>query len=220
LGQEETSPAGNDTAQDMALSTPISGKADQCRDCDSLEWEEMMQFGLGDKVMHPKFGVGEITGRENRELVEGFKHYYVIKVFATGATAYVPTQKMDELGVRPVMSRIELAQVLETLRSTPHILSKDYKKRQARIQEKFATARPISVAEAVRDLTCRRRHRKLTYKDEQLLNRGRELLESEMTVATNLQVPDAREAINAALDVALEEAPDGSERARVPVTAS
>ena len=39
-----------------------------------------MGFSVGDKVMHPKFGAGQITGEEHRELVDGFKHYYVIKV--------------------------------------------------------------------------------------------------------------------------------------------
>lgn len=179
-----------------------------------------MQFSVGDKVMHPTFGAGEITGEENRELVQGFNHYFVIKVFASGATAYIPIHKMDELGVRPVMSRNKLAQVLQTLRGVPLQLSKDFKERQARIQEKIQTGRPVPIAEAVRDLSCRRRHKKLTQKDEQLLNRGRELLEAEMMLVADLQVFDAQEAVNAALEVALEKAFDESERAQVPVPAS
>jgi CarD family transcriptional regulator len=165
--------------------------------------EETMQFSVGNKVMHPKFGAGEITGEEHRELVKGFRHYFVIKILATQGTAYVPVRKMIELGVRPVMSRAKLTQVLDTLRGVPRQLSKDYRERQTRIQEELAMARPVPTAKVVRDLTGRKRYAKLTQKDEQLLNRGRELLAAEMALATDVRIPDAQEAIDAALEFAL-----------------
>jgi RNA polymerase-interacting CarD/CdnL/TRCF family regulator len=54
-----------------------------------------MGFSIGDKVMHPSFGAGQITGEDHRELVDGFKHCYVINVVDKRATAYVPIHKMD-----------------------------------------------------------------------------------------------------------------------------
>jgi CarD family transcriptional regulator len=162
-----------------------------------------MQFSVGNKVMHPKFGAGEITGEEHRELVKGFRHYFVIKILATQGTAYVPVRKMIELGVRPVMSGVKLSQVLDTLRSVPRWLSKDFKERQAWVQEMLETGHPLPIAEAIRDLTYHGRSRHLTQKDEKLLKRGRELLATEMALAANLQVVDAEEAIDAALEVAM-----------------
>lgn len=169
-----------------------------------------MQFAIGDKVMHPRFGAGEIIGEEHRELVEGFAHYFVINVLTSGATAYVPVGKMQELGVRPVMSRTKLAQVLRTLRGMPRVLSKDYKQRQARIQEMLGTGRPVPVAEVVRDLAWRRKHKNLTQKDEALLARGMDLLASEMAAATDTQILDAREAIDVTLRGAM--APSATNR--------
>ena len=120
-----------------------------------------MEFSVGDKVIHPKFGAGTITGETHRELVEGFEHYFVIAVMRTGATAYVPKEKMDELGVRLVMSRDKLVQVLSTLRDIPRTLEKDYKERQANLLEKLGTARPIAVAEVIRDLSWRKKKKHL-----------------------------------------------------------
>lgn len=159
-----------------------------------------MGFSIGDKVMHPRFGAGQITGETHRELVKGFEHYFVIAVAGTAATAYVPIHKMDELGVRRVMSRSTRSQVLETLRSKPRALANEYKLRQERIQEKLGTRLPISVAEAVRDLTWRQ---KLTQHDGVLLSRGRELLASEMALATDTQVTDAQEFISSVLSAAM-----------------
>ena len=108
-----------------------------------------MDFAVGDKVMHPNFGAGKITAETNRELVQGFEHYFVIKVIRTDATAYVPKRKMQELGVRSVMSRDRMDQVLDTLRGEPNELPWDYKPRQAGIEEKLVTRRPAKIAEAI-----------------------------------------------------------------------
>jgi CarD family transcriptional regulator len=162
-----------------------------------------MGFSVGDKVMHPNFGGGQITGEEHRELVDGFKHYYVIKVVEARATAYVPIRSMDELGVRPVMSLGVLTQVLGTLKSMPSMLSNDYKERHGGLQEKLETGLPVLVAETVRDLTWRRKRKYLTQKDEVLLRRGRERLANEMALATDADVFDAHESIDRMLGAGL-----------------
>lgn len=179
-----------------------------------------MQFSVGDKIMHPKFGAGEIVGEQHRELVEGFEHYFVIKIMGTGATAYVPVRKMEELGVRLVMSRSKLAQVLKTLRDVPRVLSKDYKRRQERIREKLGTGMAIPVAEAVRDLSWRKERKRLTQKDEDLLNRGRERLATEIALATDTQVFDAEERIDDVLRVAIMDGFDAPDGAQDPQTST
>jgi CarD family transcriptional regulator len=162
-----------------------------------------MGFSIGDKVMHPNFGAGQITGEKHRELVDGFKHYYVINVMGTKSTAYVPIRKMDELGVRLVMSSGKLIQVLDTLQSVPCTLSNDYKERQEGVREKLETGLPVPMAEAVRDLTWHRKRRYLTPRDEVLLKRGRERLAAEVALATDADVVEAHELIYRTLRTAL-----------------
>lgn len=178
-----------------------------------------MKFSVGDKVMHPKFGPGEIRGETNRELVEGFEQYFVIEVIRTGATAYIPKRKMAELGVRQVMSRKKMAQALSILRSTPSVLANDYKQRQAGVQEKLQTCRPSSVAEAIRDLAWHRKRKHLTQKDEDLLNRGRELLAGEMALATDTEMTDAQEAIDTMLLIAVARGQGASDGSQADVAA-
>jgi CarD family transcriptional regulator len=162
-----------------------------------------MQFSIGDRVIHPKHGTGQITGVEHQELVEGFEHYYVIEMFDERTVVHVPMRKMDELGVRPLMPRTRLARVLNTLRGIPHRLSDDFKERQGRIREKLKTARPIPLAEVVRDLTYRDQVRHLSRTESELLTRGRELLAGEMALVAEAEVTDAERMIDAALAVAM-----------------
>jgi CarD family transcriptional regulator len=159
----------------------------------------MEKFTVGDKVMHPQYGPGQITGVEHRELVEGFEHYYVIELMMDGSTLFIPMRNIEELGVRPVMSQARLTSVFDTLRGMPRRLSKDFKVRQARVRTKLATARPIKLAEVVRDLTGRNRRSYLTKVDRALLDRGRELLAAEVAAASGTEVIYAHQEMDAAL---------------------
>jgi CarD family transcriptional regulator len=163
----------------------------------------MMQFSIGDKIVHPHRGPGCIVDVEQREFMEGVKRYYVIEIPASGMTVHVPVRKATELGVRPAMSRAKIARVLDTLRSKPHQLSKDYKERQEIIWEKIKTGRPIATAEAVRDLTWRSRHANLTRKDSELLKRGQDFLAAEMALVSGTDVSEANKSIESVLDVAM-----------------
>jgi CarD family transcriptional regulator len=158
-----------------------------------------MEFSVGDKVMHPQYGPGIVTRMEHRELVRGFEHYFVVKMLMDESTLFIPVRQIEELGVRPVMSQAKLARVLMTLQEVPDRLSKDFKVRQARIREKLASARPTKLAEAVRDLTQRRRRKSLTKVDKRLLTRARELLASEMAAADDVDVLYAHQTIDRAL---------------------
>jgi len=161
-----------------------------------------MAFSIGDKVMHPRFGGGEITGEEHRELVKGFEHYYVIKMLAARSTAYVPIGQMDQLGVRLVMTWAKLVQVMGILRSVPSALSNDHSERQAEVQVQLGSRLPIPVAQVVRDLSWRRKCKRLTQKDQAFLKHGRELLANEMALATDGDVMKAHEMIDGTLRTA------------------
>ena len=163
-----------------------------------------MEFSVGDKVMYPSRGAGRIIDVEHQELVDGFEHYYVIEIPNGRLTVSVPMRKMDDLGVRPVMSRAKLARVLDLLSSMPRRLSGDFKERQKRIQEKLRTGRAIQVAEVVRDLAWRERLAYLTKRDTDLLTQGREFLAAEIAMATDTEVTDVNETIDATLVVAME----------------
>ncbi len=158
-----------------------------------------MEFSVGDYVVHPKHGAGQITGTRQLELVEGYENYYVIKIGDNGLTLHVPMRKMEELGVRPVMSRSRLTRVLDTLHETPRQLSTNFKTRQARIKEKLQTGMPLKMAEAVRDLAARRQRAKLSANDTRLLNRCQELLAMEIALVTDTELIDAHQKINTIL---------------------
>lgn len=162
-----------------------------------------MQFSIGDLVVHPRYGAGEIVGAERQGSLEDMEPSYVIRISQQGLTLYVPRHRMAELGVRPVMSQTKLARVVEALRDQPQRLPDDYKERQEIVEAALKTGSTLPMAEVVRDLTWHEQRAHLTRKDEHLLQRGRDFLASEIALATGQEVPAVKEIIDAALAVAL-----------------
>lgn len=164
----------------------------------------IMQFSVNDKVIHPAHGAGRITGIEQRGQVSETTAYYVIEIPAQRLTLHVPSQRMEQSGIRPVMAPGKLAGVLARLRSPGGILPDEAGARQEDVGGKIDTGRTLQLAEVVRDLTWHRRRAHLTKKDTDLLNRGRALLAAEMALASDTEVAAATRAIDEALAAGME----------------
>ena len=159
----------------------------------------MQQLSVGDRIMHPIHGVGQVIDIKHQELVAGFEHYYVIKIPAKRLTTHIPADKLEEFGIRPVMPQADLAQVLDILRSEPHLLPKNILLRQRLLRQKLETGHPTQIAEAVRDLTWQEYSAHLTKVDLDLLDWGRDLLANEIALVTNTEVAKAKERVETTL---------------------
>jgi len=162
-----------------------------------------MQYSVGDKVVHPRFGPGLIAGVERQELVDGPRSYYIIEIVAKRLIVHVPVLKADEAGVRPAMSLSALPQVLTTLRRRPRRLSDDYKQRQEQIGAEIKTGLVLDLARVVRDLTWRGTRAHLTKHDSDSLKQGRALLAAEMALASGGKVSDSNKLIEATMTAAV-----------------
>jgi CarD family transcriptional regulator len=155
-----------------------------------------MQFSVGDKVVHPHHGPGQVVGVEQKEIIEESKRYYVIEIPAQELTIYVPRRKVESVGVRPAMSRDKLARVLDTLRAYAPELPEDHKERQELIWEKLKTGEVLDIAEVVRDLLWHKKRAHLTKKDTDYLDRGRKRLAAEMALVSEMDLDDADKMID------------------------
>lgn len=163
-----------------------------------------MQFSVNDKVIHPAHGAGRITSIEQKGLVGDSSSYYVIEIPAQRLTLRVPSQRMEQSGIRPAIAPGKLPGVLARLGSQADLLPDNAAARQEGMGEKLGTGRALQLAEVVRDLTWHRRRAHLTKKDTDLLNRGRALLAAEMALSSDMELGEATRAIDAALAAGME----------------
>jgi len=160
---------------------------------------EIMQFSVGDKVVHPHRGPGRIIDVERQQFLEELKRYYVIDMPTRSLTVRIPVRRVDEVGLRLAMTREKVARVLDILHARPSLLPTDHKERQENVREKIYMANPIPMAEAVRDLTWRGRSAHLTKTDSELLKLVQDFLAAEMALASDTEVSEANETIELAL---------------------
>jgi CarD family transcriptional regulator len=168
-----------------------------------LKGGSAMQFSVGDKVVHPQYGPGQITGIVCRELVDGAKCYYVIDMPGQGLTLHVPVLRAGELGMRPAMPLSMLLQVLSTLRSSPCRLPDDPRERQGQIGANIRTGEVLPLASVVRDLTWHRERAHLTKRDSDLLKQGQARLAAEMALVSGDNASDSIKLIGSTMTAAL-----------------
>ncbi len=79
------------------------------------------EFKIGEIVVYPKHGVGEILKIETME-VSGIKtKFYVVKMEQAKLTIRVPLEKQEEVGLRKISTKKIIEQVFEVLKLKPKI---------------------------------------------------------------------------------------------------
>jgi CarD family transcriptional regulator len=162
--------------------------------------EELKMFDIGDKVVHPTHGAGQVMGIKEQDLLEQYHRYYVIDLTVDDRTLMIPVSKAEEIGLRSISRPAALSQVWHTLDTSAETLPDDYRKRQERIQEKLKTGNAIEVAEVIRDLSTLKREDHLTSFDTKLLERAQQFLACEVALVEGVQVSEAERMISETLD--------------------
>ena len=63
------------------------------------------QFKEGEIVVYPKHGVGEIVKIETMEISNIKTNFYVVKMEQSKLTIRVPTDKLEQVGLRKISSK-------------------------------------------------------------------------------------------------------------------
>jgi CarD family transcriptional regulator len=177
-------------------------------------------FDIGDKVVHPNHGAGQVKGIKEQDLLEQYHRYYVIDLAADDRTLMIPVSNAEEIGLRSISQEAALSKVWHTLDATAKTLSGDYRERQKRIQEKLKTGDVIKVAEVIRDLSFLKREDHLTSFDTKLFERAQQFLACEVALVEGVQVNEATQMISEILDNGVESPEAQDEEAAEESTAT
>jgi CarD family transcriptional regulator len=144
----------------------------------------MMQFKVGDKAVHPAHGVGEVTSIEKKTIGGSDKRFYILKIVDTGMTVMVPTDGVERLGLRDVISKKEAKKVMDELKKDEvAVTSQPWNRRYREYTEMLKSGSPIEVAKVLRDLSRLRGDKDLSFGERRLLEQARNLLVAELALA-------------------------------------
>jgi CarD family transcriptional regulator len=126
------------------------------------------EFSVGDHVVYPAHGVGQVQGIETQE-VAGLKlEVYVITFDHEKMTLRVPTNKAKTAGLRPLAETNVVTQALTTLKGRARVKRTMWSRRAQEYEAKINSGDLISIAEVVRDLHRAENQPEQSYSERQL----------------------------------------------------
>jgi CarD family transcriptional regulator len=162
-------------------------------------------FQVGDRIVHPSYGVGTVTEIRERHTLGPGKRYYTLELLdQPEMTVMVPVGGEERLGLRRPVVEAKLGQVWRVLRGDPQVLPSDHEKRCTGIEEKLESGDVFAIAEALRDLAWwREAKRPLTIRGRRLYERGMVILAGEVASAQGSALAEAELLISGVLDKSL-----------------
>ncbi|HJK86957.1 MAG TPA: CarD family transcriptional regulator [Candidatus Megaira endosymbiont of Nemacystus decipiens] len=118
----------------------------------SADSKSDVEFSVGDKVVYPSHGVGEIVDVESESVLDAVLKVYVISFPQDKMTLRVPVTRAKVSGLRSLSTESDIKNVYEILNTKPKRGNKMWSRRAQEYAEKINSGNIEAVAEVVRDL--------------------------------------------------------------------
>tara|TARA_B100000941_G_C28335670_1_gene463981 strand:+ start:42 stop:545 length:504 start_codon:yes stop_codon:yes gene_type:complete len=145
-----------------------------------MKTKKNSEFKIGETVVYPKHGVGEITKIENMEISNIKTIFYVVKMEQSKLVIRVPIDKKDEVGLRRISSKKTIEEVYSTLKLKPKIRRIMWSRRAQEYEAKIFSGDPIKISEVVRDLFRKNSQAEQSYSERQMFQVAIERLAREV----------------------------------------
>ncbi len=137
-------------------------------------------FKIGEIVVYPKHGVGEISKIENMEIANIKTSFYVVKMEQSKLVIRVPLEKKDDVGLRKISTKKIIEEVYATLKLKPKIRRIMWSRRAQEYETKIFSGDPIRISEVVRDLFRKSSQSEQSYSERQMFQVAIERLAREV----------------------------------------
>ncbi len=142
--------------------------------------KKLSEFKIGEIVVYPKHGVGEISKIETMEIASIKTKFYVVKMEQSKLIIRVPLDKQDEVGLRKISSKKTIEEVFSTLKLKPKIRRIMWSRRAQEYDTKIFSGDPIKISEVVRDLFRKNSQSEQSYSERQMFQVAIERLAREV----------------------------------------
>ncbi len=139
-------------------------------------------FKIGDKVVYPMHGAGIIEGIEEKEILGKNKRYYILRLPTKNMKVMLPTDNIENLGLRDVVEETAIDEVFDKLSGEQSEMSSNWNRRYRNNMEKVKSGDILDVAEVVRDLEIMDRKRGLSTGERKMLTNTKQILVSELAL--------------------------------------
>jgi CarD family transcriptional regulator len=159
-----------------------------------------MIFKIGDQVVHPQHGVGQVVNLDNREFGSGVtRRYYEISIPGGSSTLWVPLDP-PSFGLRKLAGRREIENCRKILASRPSPLTDDARSRQSNLVARLKEGTIRVQCEVVRDLYAYGEHKSLYGSMAGFFRQTQNVLCQEWAIVEEVTLPEAVQEVNSLLE--------------------
>jgi CarD family transcriptional regulator len=140
-------------------------------------------------------GAGIIEAIEEREILGKRKTYYIMRLPLGDMKVMIPTDNVEEIGIRDIIDQKEVKRVIEVLKNDKSKMSSNWNRRYRANMQKIKSGNIFEVAEVVRNLQLRDIEKGLSTGERKMLSNAKQILISELVLADNIEEEKAKELI-------------------------
>lgn len=160
-----------------------------------------LQYKVGQQLVYPLQGVGQVRNIEERPFRDQTLLYYVVYLEVSDMTIMVPVDKADELGIRAIVPRTEARSALTLIGEDYEPIPTDWKLRYQMNLDLLKAGAVSDIATVVRALYHRSRIKELPILERKLYDNARSLLVDELSFSLGKEKAKVEELINSRLEV-------------------
>ncbi len=143
-------------------------------------------YKIGDSVVYPMHGAGVIEDIEQREILGKQQSYYVMRMPIGDMKVMVPMENAAGVGMRDVIEKAQAEKVLAAFRTAETDVIQNWNKRFRENMVKIKSGDIFEVSAVVKSLMLRDRQKGLSTGERKMLSNAKQILISEIVVATGI----------------------------------
>jgi CarD family transcriptional regulator len=140
-----------------------------------------MQLSVGEKVTYPNQGVCLVEEKKTYQAGGVQITGYSLRVLGDNSTIFVPASNVDSLGLRPVISSKQCKALFDQLAEDFDSINLDWKTRSKEFIDKLRSGDVFEAADVLKKLTFLSRAKRLSFREQTLLEKARFLIVSEVS---------------------------------------
>ena len=153
-------------------------------------------FNIGDKVLYPPHGAGEIEAIEERVVLGKKQSYYIMRMPYEDMTVMIPKEGCEKIGVRYIIDEAEAKKVLEAFRTERISEDENWNRRQRENVVKIKSGDIYEVLSVVKALMIREGTKGLSTSERKMLNMSRKIMVSEIVMSGAASISDVESILN------------------------
>lgn len=141
-------------------------------------------FKIGDKVVYPAHGVGQIEAISSQVISGTEKKFYMLRILDSDMKIMIPIDNVQSVGLRRIINKQMVTQVYKVLRQKKvEADQQTWNRRYREYTEKIKTGSVLEIAKVLRDLFVLKGDKELSFGERKMLDTARNLLVKELSIA-------------------------------------